>query len=27
VNLIFVEEVMRSAESVLGPPVEARTIS
>jgi ADP-heptose:LPS heptosyltransferase len=26
VNLIFVEDVMRSAESVLGPPVEARTI-
>jgi lipopolysaccharide heptosyltransferase II len=27
VNLIYVEDVMRSAESVLGPPVEARTIS
>ncbi len=27
VNLIYVEEVMRSAEAVLGPPVEARTIS
>jgi ADP-heptose:LPS heptosyltransferase len=27
VNLIFVEDVMRSAESVLGPPVEARTTS
>jgi len=27
VNLIFVEEVMRGAESVLGPPVEARTTS
>ncbi len=27
VNLIYVEEVMRGAETVLGPPVEARTIS
>ena len=27
VNLTYVEEVMRSAEAVLGPPVKARTTS